>query len=365
MNDRFDSAPDVEPLSADRRQQIRTAVLEGISARPERSSRRHVAQIGGAMVAVAVLGVGVVIGTNVLRDQQSLVPLAAAAGSVPVSIAECSPAETTDPSALEGATYLLQAPTPAALSDVWMTVDECPRATPVAAYYRADGSPDDAVLTIWSGDAQTPLGPLENFEGAERVSLSSGTDDAWLVDLGWGVWVEWRTDSDSYLVTSAGLDRDTVMSVARSYDGETSAEAAALAPPGLEAITPLPSSDRDATWYAQYGNPDPTEKDGEPWVQIQVELSGAPWAAHASVNPIPDDGLSVPAPAGTAVRSGDNGGFRYATWTTDTGAEVQLMANLSEAEVLELASDLELVGPHDPLLERFDLTSPRTGGPAL
>jgi hypothetical protein len=364
MSDRFESAPDVEPLSADRRQRIRTAVLEGISAEPDRSARRRTTQIVGAIAMVAVLGAGVVVGTNVLRNQQSLVPLAAVAGSVPVSTAECSPAATTDPSALEGATYLLEPPTPAVLSDVWMTVDECPRATPVAAFYRADGSPEDAVLTIWSGDAQTPLGPLENFEGAERVSLGSGAEDAWLVDLGWGVWVEWRTDGGNYLVTSAGLDRDTVTSVARSYDGETSAEAAALAPPGLEAVSPLPSSDREAMWYAKYGDNDPREKDGEPWVQIHVELSGTPWAARASIYPIPADGLTVPTPSGTAMRSGDNGGFRYATWTTDTGARVQLMANLPEAEVRELADHLELVGPRDPRLERFNLTIPRAGNPA-
>ncbi len=365
MNDRFDSAPVVEPLSADRRQRIRTAVLEGISTGTERSSRRRTTQIAGAMAAVTVLGVGVAIGTNVLRNQQSLVPLAAAAGSMPVSAAECSPAETTDPGALEGATYLLQPPTPAALSDVWMTVDECPRATPVAAFFRADGSPEDAVLTIWSGDAQTPLGPLENFEGAERVALGSGAEDAWLVDLGWGVWVEWRTDAGSYLVTSAGLDRDTVTSVAGSYEGETSARATVLAPPGLQALSPLPSSDRDATWSAKYGNNDPTEKDGEPWVQIHVELRGAPWAAQASINPIPADGLTVPTPSRTAMRSGDNGGFRYATWTTDTGARVQVMANLPESEVRELAGRLKLVGPHDPQLDRFDLATPRTGAPAL
>lgn len=364
MNDRFSSAPVVAPLSADRRERIRSAVLEEISAGPERSSRRNMTQIAGAMAAVAVLGAGVVIGTNALHAQQDLVPLAAAAGSMPVSVAECSPAATTDPGALEGATYLLRSPTPAVLSDVWMTVDECPRATPVAAFYRADGSPEDAVLTIWSGDAQTPLGPLESFENAERVSLASGAEDAWLVDLGWGVWIEWRTDTGNHLVTSAGLDRETAVSVARSYDGETSAEAAALAPPGLQAIAPLPWSDRNASWYAKYGNPDPTEN-GEPWIQIQVELSGTPWAARASINPIPADGLTVPTPSGTAMRSGDNGGFRYATWTTETGARVQLMANLPEAEVRELAGRLELVGPHDPRLERFDLTVPREADRAL
>ncbi|MFD2024616.1 hypothetical protein [Promicromonospora aerolata] len=235
-----------------------------------------------------------------------------------------------------------------------MTVDECPRATPVAAFYRADGSPDDAVLTIWSGDAQSPLGPLENFENAERVSLAVGAEDAWLVDLGWGVWVEWRTDRGRHLVTSAGLDRDTVTSVARSYDGETSAEAAALAPSGLQAISPLPSSDRHATWSAKYGNSDPTEKGGEPWVEIHVELSGTPWAARASIYPIPAGGLSVPTRSGTAIRTGDNGGFRYATWSTETGARIQLMANLPEAEVRELAGRLELVGPHDPRLDRFE-----------
>jgi len=133
----------------------------------------------------------------------------------------------------------------------------------------------------------------------------------------------------------------------------------------METVSPLPSSDRDATWYALYGHPDPTEKDGEPWVQIEVELSGTPWAARASINPIPAHGLAVPTPSGTAVRSGDNGGFRYATRTTETGARVQLMANLPEAEVLELVDELELVGPHDSQLERFDLTIPRTGEPAL
>ena len=53
-------------------------------------------------------------------------------------------------------------------------------------------------------------------------------------------------------------------------------------------------------------------------------------------------------------------------WHTDSGSYlVQLMANLPEAEVRELASHLELVGPHDPQLERFDLTIPRTDRPAL
>jgi hypothetical protein len=117
-------------------------------------------------------------------------------------------------------------------------------------------------------------------------------------------------------------------------------------------------------WYAKYGDNDPTEKDGEPWVQLHVELSGTPWAARASIYPIPADGLTVPTPSGTAMRSGDNGGFRYATWTTDTGARVQLTANLPEAEVRELAGHLELVGPRDPRLEQFNLTVPRTGGPA-
>jgi hypothetical protein len=42
---------------------------------------------------------------------------------------------------------------------------------------------------------QTPLGPLENFENAERVSFASGARDTWLADLGWGVWIEWRTDN--------------------------------------------------------------------------------------------------------------------------------------------------------------------------
>lgn len=156
------------------------------------------------------------------------------------------------------------------------------------------------------------------------------------------------------LVTSAGLDRDTVTSVARSYDGETSAEAAALAPSDLQAISPLPSSDRHATWSAKYGSSDPTEKDGEPWVKIHVELSGTPWAARASIYPIPADGLSVPTRSGTALRTGDNGGFRYATWSTETGARIQLMANLPEAEVRELADRLELVGPDDPRLDRFE-----------
>lgn len=361
MNDRTDSGPGVEPLTADRRARIRTAILDEINTRPASAPPRRAARAMATAAVLAVVGIGAVVGTNALTDQRDSIPLAAAAGSMPVSVAECGPAPTMDPSALEGATYLLQPPTPAALSDVWMTVDECPRATPVAAFYRAEGSPADAVLTIWSGDAQTPLGPLENFENAERVSLGAGAEDAWLVDLGWGVWVEWRTDGGSYLVTSAGLDRDTVMSVVRSYDGETSADAAALAPPGLHAVAPLPSSDRDATWSARYGDNDPTEKDGEPWVEIHVELSGTPWAARASISPIPPDGLAVPTPSGTAIRSGDNGGFRYATWTTDTGARVQLMANLPEAEVRELARRLELVGPHDPRLQRFDLSTPRTG----
>jgi hypothetical protein len=366
MRDLRDLAPAVEPLSAHRRGQIRGAILDEINVEPQHSAGRRTARIAGTVAAVAVLGIGIVAGTNVLRDQRSLVPLAAAAGSMPVSVAECSPpAATKNSNALEGATYLLQSPTPAALSDVRMTVEDCPRATPVAAFYRADGSSEDAVLTIWSGDAQSPLGPLENFDGAERVSLGSGVEDAWLVDIGWGIWVEWRSYSGNYLVTSAGLDRDTVESVARSYDGETSAEAAALAPPGLEAISSLPSSDREAMWYAQYGNPDPTEKDGELWIQIQVELSGTPWAARASIYPIPADGLRVPTPSGTEMRSGDNGGFRYATWTTDTGARVQLMANLPEAEVRELAGHLELVASDDPRLDGFDLITPSPSAAAL
>jgi hypothetical protein len=242
-----------------------------------------------------------------------------------------------------------------------MTVDECPRATPLATFVRADGSLEDAALTIWGGDAESPLGSLENFENAEPVALGSGAEHAWLVDLGWGVWIEWSANSRSYLITSAGLDRDTVASVARSYQSEASAEAAARALPGLDAVAPLPSSDRSATWFAEYGNPNPAAKDGEPWIRIEVSLSEAPWVARASVRPVPAEGLAVPTPTGSAVRSGDNGGFRYATWTTETGADVQLMSNLSESEVLELAGRLELARPDDPRLDSFDLTIPRHG----
>lgn len=364
MPDRSATAPAVEPLTADRRQRIRAAILDEISVRPERSTRRHSARIPGVVAALVVLGTGAVIGTSFLHDQPSTVPLAAAAGRMPVSTAECSPVKTTDPGALVGATYLLRSPTALPLTDVHMTVDECPGAAPVAVFYRAEGSAEDAALTIWSGDAQSPLGPLENFENAERVPLAQGAQDAWLVDLGWGIWLEGHTTTGSYVITSAGLDRDTVVSVARSYQGEATIEAAGPALPGLEAVSPLRSSRRDATWYVRYGHSDPTEKDGEPWIQIDVSMSETPWAARASINPIPADGLTTPTPKGTTPRTGDNGGFRYATWTTDTGARVQLMANLPEAEVLELAGRLELVGPHDPRLDGFDLTIPRTDGSA-
>lgn len=367
MRDRIDAAPAVEPLPAHRRDSIRAAILDEISIQPGHSPHRHTARITGASAALAGVGVAaaVAIGANVLQNQDDPISLAAAAGSLPVSTAECSPARTSDPSALKGATYLLQSPASAPLTDVWMTVEQCPHAIPVAAFIRADGTPEDAALTIWGGDAESSLGTLQNFEDAQRVSLGPGAQNAWLVDLGWGIWIEWHSTSGSYLVTSAGMDRDTVMTVARSYQGKESAQSAGRALPDLDPVAPLPSSGRAATWYAQYGALDPTQKDGDPWIRIEASLSEVPWAARASVNPIPVDGLTPPKPAKGAVRSGNNGGFRFATWTTASGAEVQLMSNLSEAEVLKLADRLELVDPYDERLDGFDLTSPRTGGSAF
>ena len=67
-----------------------------------------------------------------------------------------------------------------------------------------------------------------------------------------------------------------------------------------------------------------------------MTVGDRPALARASLGPIPDAGLTLPESAASEVRTGDNGGFRFAAWITATGADVLLTGSFTEEEMPEL-----------------------------
>ncbi|WP_098453768.1 hypothetical protein [Sanguibacter antarcticus] len=274
-----------------------------------------------------------------------------------MSTAPCSGPQVADASQLRGATYLIN-DSPIALSEVWASIDECPVALPLATFVEATGNEDDSVLTLWGPDAKAGVASVEAFEGAYTTVLPGSRTDAWVVEFPWGAWVQWSDDTGDYILTASGIEADTATAAAAAYSETRSQESIHAILPDLQLVPAAELPARNTRWTAVYGNSDPRPGDDTPWLSLEVTAGELPATALASLQPIPATGLTLREPTTSDVHTGDNGGFRYARWTTATGAHVQLIGNLTIDELRGLAMQVQAVLPADPRIDGKQILSP-------
>lgn len=346
-----DNGPAVSPLSDDRRAALRSELLSAIHDSPEpRSTRTRTMLMTAAVATVAVALVASPLLRGTHDPASGPIILAAAAGQIPSSTRPCQGAELIDASELEGVTFLVDSP-PAPLSRTMARVDECPGALPLATFIKATGTRDDAALTLWGPDAEVERGGIDAMEGAYEIKLAGSGTEAWVFEFHWGVQMQWADGTGDYVVTAAGVDVDTTVDAAAAYVQAKTQESVQAVVPDLQYVPITDRPARIAMWTAEYGTPDPASNDNPPWLYLEVAVGGLPPTTLASTRPIPTSGLTLAQGTTSDVRTGDNGGFRHADWTTETGAQISLRGNFTEEEMRAFAGQVQAVPPDDPRID--------------